>query len=114
MTYRDVILAHKKQLTDISNEIISEMESFYDKNQNEHDVENVYKEFRTTYDPKITEFNNKYNMSCPEVLVNTLYGSIPFTNSIKIYLDLSNRYKSILEKIYEKLPPLDDCLEIED
>lgn len=118
MTSNQLIEQHTKELQNITEKIKTEMDLFYESNIDSNDLEYALKRFKDDFNVEVGNFDYQYNMSLPENLLNTPFEKICISNSISIYLDLSNHYNSILEKLHSKfletLPPLDDSLVTED
>lgn len=114
MTYNQALEQYTKELQNITKEIKTEMDLFYEQNKYSDDINYVFKKFRDIFDLKVGSFDYHYNMSCPQILLNTPFAGRCLSNSISVYLDLSKYYTKICDKFLEKFPPLDDFLENED
>lgn len=96
MTYQEAVDLHLNDITEKSEKLKSEILQFFNQNKSKEDVEYlISEEFRF----KISEFNNKYNMSSPTALKGTPFGHQSFSNSISVYLDLVRYPKSLIESL---------------
>ena len=94
MTYQEALDLHLQDITNKSEELKSEIRDFVISNSDKENLEFlISEEFRH----KMSEFNDKYNMSTPKVLVGTVFGHQAFVNSITVYLDLVKYPQTLLE-----------------
>ena len=114
MTYDEAVEHYTKLLESITKEIKTEMDLFYEQNKDSEDISYVFNRFRDIFDLKVGSFDYQYNMSCPQILLNTPFAGRCLSNSISVYLDLSRYYTTICVKLLDKFPSLDEFPEDED
>ena len=112
MTIKEVIQNHTNEVLSKALTIQNEMNFFYEENKNQKDVIELFKLFESKFENIVYSFDLKYSKTSPEIISKIGYAAIPFLNSLTISIELRDSYKKISKMILDKLPPLDDSLEV--
>lgn len=99
MNYQEQLVLLNNYIYDIKQKqkALKEEITFYFEQNKEH--ENITFLIYQTFDDKIREFENSYNMSCLDIVTNSTLAQASFAKTIEIYLDLSQHPQRLLETL---------------
>lgn len=104
MTYKEIAENYKKELELKATSIKNKIDVFYEENK---DKEGIAYLINKEFEYEIDEFKHKYSQTAPEIMANTIYAIIPFSNSLDVYLSIVNHQSNIYQKIISNDENLD-------
>lgn len=114
MTVKNLLENQIEELSTKSNSIKAEINSYLKDSENTDSLLDFFGNFTDRFHDTVYNFCEDYSRSFPKILESSIYRKVAEYNSTAICIDLKSYYKTACQEILDKLPPIDDSLEIQE